>query len=363
MPRPTQITINLSALSQNAALTRTLAAGRKVMATVKADAYGHGARQVCDVLTPWVDAFAVAITEEAVALRDAGVSKPILVLEGPFDREDVEQITRYNLWSVIHSLHQVSLLNGSRQANSLTLWLKVDTGMHRLGIAPDRLPELVATLANEGHHPVTLMSHLAFAEQPESSVNQQQNTCWNDLLAGLGPYLASSLMNSAAITQQLALANDWLRPGYMLYGGQPSVHSRTLPLQPVMRLTSQVMALRRIPRGDSVGYGGRWVAQRDSQIATIAVGYADGYPRNLGNGTPVWIADRECPLVGRVSMDMITVDVTDHPHVHIGSEAELWGEHVAIDRLAELADTIGYELMARLPQRVIRRWHYTTENT
>ncbi len=354
MPRPTCVSIDLDALRHNAQIARRLSEGKRLMACVKADAYGHGAIPCAKTLSPWVDAFAVAHVEEAENLREAGIEQPILVLEGPFDVADAQKIEELALWTAVHSEHQLPWLVEHLTPATSNVWLKLDTGMHRLGIGAEALPVVWSQLTEAGFQDTVLMTHLAFAEQGDSALTQYQKSQWRAALEAL-PSPTASALNSAAIVGELPMSGDWVRPGYMLYGGQSCTHPVT-DLRPVMTLSSEIMAIRHIPQGDSVGYGGRWIAPRPSHIATVPVGYGDGYPRHATNGAPVWVDGYECPLVGRVSMDMVTVDITDHPNATIGSAVELWGEHISIDRLAQAADTIGYTLMTQISSRPARRW-------
>ena len=352
MPRPSLVRIDLDALAHNAILTRQLAGHRKIMAAVKADAYGHGAIACARILNPHVDALAVAFVEEAVILRAAGINVPILVLDGPFDDNDVAQMRQHNLWTVVHNFTQINLLRDAQLDDLPPIWLKLDTGMHRLGLAPQEFAQALSALHQLGAVDITLMSHLASAETAGDHVSQRQLQRWQKAIMQFdGP---TSLGNSAALINNLERDTDWLRPGYMLYGGNPKGVGETLGLRPVMYFESRIMALRDITVGEIVGYGGRWRAQRNSRIATIPVGYADGYPRHAKDGTPVAIAGAIAPLAGCVSMDMLTVDVTDLDDVHIGDLVTLWGASPGLDAVATHADTIGYELSCRMPNRLPR---------
>ena len=357
MPRPTHITINLGALKHNARVARSLSDDKKMMAAVKANAYGHGLSACAHALAPVMDAFAVAVCEEATELREMGIKQPILILEGPFDLDDCHTIIKNKCWTVIHSFEQIELLEGlsasDKRALADSVWLKLDTGMHRLGIAISDITTALSRLRSLGIDTPTLVTHLANAERQDSSLNLEQLKKCREVTQGLS--MPTSLLNSAGLIHHLSSECDWHRLGYMLYGGSAAARMDITPLLPVMAMNSEVMALRSIPAGDSVGYGGRWTAERDSMIATIAVGYGDGYPRTARNGTPVYIDGQICPLVGRVSMDMITVDVTDHASVRVGSAAQLWGDKVSVDTVAEHAQTIGYELLTRLPDRTPRQ--------
>lgn len=355
MPRPTKITIDLTALRHNARCTATMAGSAKLMAAVKADAYGHGLLPCSEALSSIVDGFAVAVCEEAVVLREAGINLPILVLEGPFDGEDVLALGQYDLMSVVHAPHQLDLLEKSGTQNLPSLWIKVDTGMHRLGFDPGELPKIVAELQGQGARPVVITSHFADGENPDSALTVRQQARWQSVHQPTAS-ATGSLANSAGLINRLAPSSEWVRPGIMLYGAAHAKPADAETLRPVMSLTSQVMALRAVPAGESVGYGGRWMTTRASRIATIPVGYGDGYPRSATDGTPVRVGNRICPVAGRVSMDMITVDVTDHPDCEIGTPVELWGQHLLVNEVAQYADTIGYELLTRLTGRTPRNW-------
>jgi len=371
MPRPTFVTIDLAALTENARLIRSLAGSSQVMAAVKANAYGHGMTLCAKTLEPMVDAFAVAFCEEATQLRVAGIRKPILILEGPFDLQDMIEIANLDCWPVVHSVEQITLLETAISQRKCEptqiIWLKVDTGMHRLGISPEEVSSATDKLQQLGITDIRLLSHLAHAEAPDASLTQRQLQRWTIAADNFGGQV--SLKNSAGLItiadtpRQLQNA-EWIRPGYMLYGGAIDaryIESSTnndrvthIDTHAVMELCSRIMAIRTISEGETVGYGGRWTATRSSRIATTPVGYGDGYPRTAENGTPVIIEGVRCPLVGRVSMDMITVDVTACTQATIGSPVQLWGPQLSVDEIARHANTIGYELLTRLSERVPR---------
>lgn len=353
MARPTRVLIDLDALDHNARVIRALARRRRLMAVIKANAYGHGMVDCARVLASHVDAFAVAFLEEAVALRAGGITTPVLVLEGPLSEAEVLDFTQLDLWPAIHANEQLHWFENAPQRAITGLWLKADTGMHRLGIDLDDMPAAIerATTLTAGN--VTLMSHLADAAMPESLLSQRQLARWQSLVDRYD--LETSLLNSASTLVQSTGDSDWLRPGYLFYGGHPDGLGEVLDLQPVMRLESRVIAIRDIAQGETVGYGGRWRAERDSRIATIPIGYADGYPRAARDGTPVLVGGHVVSLAGRVSMDMITVDITDRPDIDIGADVVLWGDRPTVDDIADAADTIGYELASQVTQRVRRR--------
>lgn len=351
MPRSTRIDIDLGAIKHNATVMRAAAGDKHVMAVVKADAYGHGAAPVATHIEEAVDALAVALTEEAVTLREAGVTKPILVLEGPHCAEDLALCVHLNLWPALHRADQLDWCHGLTK-NPDRVWLKIDTGMHRLGFQRTEVQEIMARLRTEGIQDVIAMSHLAAAETPDLTLSAQQMTAWDETIEGWDG--DASLHNSAATRLNITARSEWVRIGYALYGGQIEGIDVDARLKPAMTLSSSVLATRRVASGESVGYGGRWVAARDSIIATVPIGYGDGYPWAAADGTPVAVGDDIAPLAGRVSMDMITIDVTDCAEVAPNTPVTLWGEHPHIDTVARHSGTIGYELMTRLTQRTPR---------
>lgn len=357
MPRPSHFKIDLDALDHNASELSRLVGHRKKMAVVKANAYGHGAVACAGALEKWVDAFAVAITEEAIELREAGIVKPILVLQGPHSSDDLDAIVRYALCPAISNHQQLEWLRKLTD-NLDQVWLKVDTGMHRLGFDPSEVADVRATLNALGTQDITLMSHLADAEDINSALTHRQTTRWKDLL-GISQDTVNfkqnaSLSNSASTVGALAHEESWVRLGYSLYGGSLIALPQGFKLKSVMTFTSKVAAIRWIEPGETVGYGGRWVAQRRSRIATIPVGYGDGYPRGATDGTPIGTPYGTMPLAGKVSMDMITADITDMPDIDFGTEVTLWGQLPRVDDVAAHCDTIGYELCTRVTERTPR---------
>ena len=369
MPRPSLFAIDLDALMHNVGELNRLAGQRQTMAVVKANAYGHGAIACAKALEARVDAFAVAITEEAIVLRQAGVTTPILVLQGPHCAEDFQSMAEHRLWPAISNQQQLHWLRTHCESASATgnnlddLWLKVDTGMHRLGFAPSEVTEVEALLKTLGTQRVTLMSHLADAENTESPLTNRQIARWKEISNGHSRRVSdgkqTSFSNSASTLSDLSPEETWVRLGYSLYGGSLYGGSMTevpagLDLRPVMTFSSRVSAVRWIEPGESVGYGGRWVATRKSRIATIPVGYGDGYPRSATDGTPIGTPFGIVPMVGRVSMDMITVDITDRPEVEMGTEVTMWGKSPSIDEVAAHCNTIGYELCTRVTERTPR---------
>ena len=314
---------------------------------VKANGYGFGAADVARRL-PSAPGFAVACLEEAISLREAGINQPILLLEGPFEPAEWYEIGAYQLDAVVHRPEQLEWISALRTRSWAGIWLKVDTGMHRLGMTETEARGLVDQVNQMAVKRRVWMTHFACADDVQSELPMTQAPeNW-----------ALSLNNSAAGLTRKQLPDNWSRAGIALYGGSP-IREKTasaLDLRPVQSLRSKVVAIRAVPPGESVGYGARWTASRDSVIATIPGGYADGYLRSMPDGTPVSVAGGQVPLAGCVSMDRITVDITDRPDIDVGAEVELWGEQISVDEVARKADTIAYELFCNLAPRVARVW-------
>jgi alanine racemase len=332
---------------------RELAPGCRVLAVTKANAYGHGLVTVAEALAG-ADAFGVARLEEAVELRAAGCRGRIVLLEGLRDADELAAAARHALEPFVHQERQVALLEGWRGPHIFRVWLKIDSGMHRLGFAPAAAQAVAARLAGCGFvaQPVALVTHLAEAERVELPATRAQIDAFTAATAGLAG--ERSIANSAGLVAWPAARADWVRPGIMLYGISP-FPERTgveLGLAPVMTFETDVIALRDIAAGERVGYGGTWVAPRKARIAVAAVGYGDGYPRSAGNGTPVAIEGAKAAVAGRPSMDMLTIDVTDLPRVAVGDRVQLWGPAVPVERVAAGAGTIAYELTCRVGRRV-----------
>jgi alanine racemase len=345
--------IDRSALRENLRRIRLAAPGSRVMAVVKANAYGHGLVPVAQALDD-SDGFAVARIEEAIALREAGVRGTILLLEGVFDAEQLEAAARHALDVVVHESLQLALLRAAPSDCRFVVWLKIDTGMNRLGFRPEAFEAALAQLHSLGPQVagIHVLTHFARADDPADPMTRDQTARFLRLAAGRG--LPLSLANSAALLSLPESRADWVRPGLALYGVSPfpGRTAASLGLVPVMNLETRVIAQRTVPRGETVGYGGSWRAPRDSRIAIIAAGYGDGLPWNLQSGTPFLVGGHRLPLVGRVSMDMIAVDATDAPPFDIGSTVLLWGRGLPVEDVAAAARTIPYELLCAVSQRV-----------
>lgn len=350
MHRRTSATIDLSAIRDNFALACAQAPASRTLAVIKANAYGHGLLEVAATLQGVAHAFAVATLDEAVVLRAAGVDKDVLVLEGVNSADGYREAEADGLTLAINSREQYELALKSRAR----AWVKVDTGMHRLGIQPGELAEVLAGLRKASVEVQAVCTHLACADDLDGAATGNQLDAFRACTEGCG--LPLSIANSAGILGWPATHAEWNRPGIMLYGASPFAGdvAAAAPLRPAMTFAAEIIALRDIPAGDSVGYGGRWTAGRPSRIATLAAGYADGYPRHAPDGTPTFVNGRVAPVAGTVSMDMITIDVTDHPHVAVGDSVELWGSNVPVNDVATRCGTISYELLTRVSSRVPR---------
>jgi alanine racemase len=361
--RATKATVRLGAIGQNLKTVMTLAPGCKVLPVIKANAYGHGAIAVARKLESFrssqVPAFAVAFMDEAVRLRDAGIERPILVLQGCSEPGDVVEAAARDFCLMLHHPDQVERVRRSKTRQPVKVWLKVDTGMRRLGLNVADLDLAVSTLAASANvKPGTVLcSHLACADELDSPVTKQQIERLKSLV--LNYQLAWSLANSAGIIGWPQSHGDWVRPGYMLYGNNPMKrdflnegHQEQLPkLIPAMTMTAEIIAIRKVMAGEGVGYGHDWVASEPTTVGVVSIGYADGYPRHARSGTPVWVNGQRAAVAGRVSMDMITIDLAGIKPVAVGDEVELWGQNLNVDEVAAHAGTIGYEILAGLSGR------------
>lgn len=356
--------VRASALRSNFQAVRAAAPGSRVMAVVKANAYGHGLVDVARTLAD-ADAFAVARLEEAVQLRDAGIPGRIVVLGGFVTAEEVGIAGALRLDLVVHSDEQVTLLVSMMKSRRTDIWLKVDTGMGRLGLEPQAVGRARQQLESwlNGAGTLRLLTHLASAEQPHNSATREQMEIFRRLAPG---WRGVSVANSAAILQwrdecltgiQAVTDEVWVRPGLMLYGVSPlpGRSASSLGLRPAMSFESRLIAVKGLPRGRRVGYGGDWVATRDSVIGVAAAGYADGYPWHIAGSTPVMLHGVRVPVIGRVSMDMISVDLTGHPGARAGDRLVLWGDDPPVEQVAACAGTIPYALLAGMSPRVLRQ--------
>jgi alanine racemase len=349
MSRPIQARIDLPALKSNLRVVRRLASSR-IMAVIKANAYGHGLLRAAEALNE-AEGFALLDVRDAIALREAGFRQTILLLEGFFSADELPLLAEYELSTVIHSPQQLAMLDAYPRRNTLPVWIKINTGMNRLGFAPEQVPAAMEKLKS---HPaiseVTLMTHFAHADEPEGVAEQLER--FKGLTAA---YRAPrSLANSAALLRYPATHSEWVRPGIMLYGASPfaDTSAQQLGLQPVMTLTSEIISVRELKAGDRVGYAGLFRADKTMRIGTVACGYADGYPRHAPTGTPILVNGKRTRTLGRVSMDMLAVDLSEMPDAGIGSPVTLWGNGMPVEEVAAAAGTISYELTCALTARV-----------
>jgi alanine racemase len=348
--------IDLQALQHNVLQIRRLAPHSQIIAMVKADAYGHGLLQITQALSS-VESFGVARLEEALQLRSAGVVKPIVVFNSVPSVKALKLISHYQLTLVLHSLEQLELLEQATLAAPVPVWLKIDTGLHRLGIAEQQAAAVYQRLfhCRNVQQPIGLLSHFSRADDPTAEVTLQQIAQFDGFAQGK-PGL-QSLASSCAILRWPQSHRDCVRPGLLLYGISPlpDVTARELGLRPVMTLKSQLLAVREHPAGAPVGYGAQWHSPRATKLGVVALGYGDGYPRDAPSGTPLLVNGRRVPLVGRVSMDLLTVDLGPNATERSGAEVIAWGAALPVETVAQHLKISPYELVTRLTGRVIKR--------
>lgn len=358
MPRPTKIEIDLSALERNLKVVRSYAQTQKIACCVKANAYGHDMVQVAKQLSKSVDALAVASIEEAIELRRSSISVPILLLEGVFSPSELGLVAELDLWIVIHNQRQLDWLLATENPKLKTdVWLKIDTGMHRLGFMPEQIASVLNQLEhNSSVSNTRLMTHFACADELDNKFTDQQTSSFFDIANKTT--LESSLSNSAAIITHPNTHADWVRPGFMLYGLSPfgQNHPSASQLEPVMSFTTEIIDIKTIQQGEGVGYNHSWRAEKDTDIAVLAVGYGDGYPRNTKNGAPVWVNGHIAKTIGHIAMDMMMVDISHIEAVKVGGAVELWGKNLSANEVATYSGYSPYELLTRMPQRVTRQF-------
>jgi alanine racemase len=354
MLNTTRALIDLSAIRHNLGVVRSLCPHSRIMAMVKADAYGHGLLPVAQALAN-ADGLAVARLEEALQLRRAGIAQRVLLLGSLLDEDDLRLCSQQQIDVTAHDLATVDRIAAVTVDAPLRVWLKLDSGMHRLGLAPAEFRVADQRLRSRpGVVELVHMMHFSSADDLDSTATPAQLDNFaqshGDSAAG------TSLANSAALIARPPCRTDWVRPGIMLYGENPLAATHPLPLRPAMSLRARIVALRTIGIGESVGYSCTWTSTRPSRIATVGIGYGDGYSRHARSGTPVWVDGRQAPLVGRVSMDSLAVDITDCGSVAVGDEVILWGPELSASIVAQYAGTISYELFTALSTRVPREY-------
>lgn len=350
MTRPIHALIHTEALVNNLLVVRQAAPAAKILAVIKADAYGHGLLRVAKALEE-ADGYAVLSVDEGLRLREAGFAQPIVILEGVFEEAELAEVSERQLTIVVHTQEQIAWLQRLWSPVRIDVLLKLNTGMNRLGFCANAFPAALAALrACNVVGRITLMTHFANADEPTGI--DAQHAVFNALNGDYG--LPVCLANSAAILRYPATHGDWVRPGIMLYGASPFADQSAamLGLLPAMTLVSQIIAVQIVAAGAGVGYGASYVAERAMRVGVVACGYADGYPRHAGTGTPVLVAGQRTRLLGRVSMDMLHVDLSDIPQAGIGSTVTLWGQGLPVEEIARAAGTISYELLTARAARV-----------
>jgi alanine racemase len=351
MPRPIRATISAAALSHNLMVAKAHASGAKVWAVIKANAYGHGLERAARAFE-LADGLAVLDFQEAARLRVAGIGKPVLMLEGIFKPVDVPLLAKYSLTPVIHNPEQVEMLRTADLGAETDVYLKVNSGMNRLGFTVDSVrPAYNALRMHPQVRTITLMTHFADAD---GSVGIKSQMDWFEEIVRPFDVKSRSLANSAALMRFPEARGDWVRPGIMLYGCSPFLDksAESLGLKPAMTLTSEIIATQHLNKGERVGYGFSYEAVGELTIGIVACGYADGYPRHAPSGTPVLVNGKRARTVGRVAMDMMAVDIGDIPEAYIGTPVTLWGEGLSADEVGAAAGTISYELLTKLTARV-----------
>lgn len=355
MTRPTHVYIDEKALLHNVQRVKACAPGCKIIAMVKANAYGCGLSSVLPVLDGQVDAFGVASLDEALTLRALGNQNECILVQGVFNADELPLVAKHGLQCVVHHQRQLTWILTTPLAKKIKVWVKVDTGMHRLGFDPIEVNDVMQALQNCPwiDSEIGLMTHLACADEPNHPDNQAQLQKFNDL-PDFGVNIVRSVANSAAIMALSEMHADVVRPGIMLYGVSPFSNQigADLGLIPVMRFESAVSSIHHYPPYARIGYSGTWHSDKPSIIGIVPVGYGDGYPRHIEAGTSVWVNGFMAPVVGRVSMDMLTIDLTDCSRVNVGDRVELWGQHVPVEKIAKSAGTIPYELLCQVTERV-----------
>ncbi|CAI2008562.1 alanine racemase [Serratia liquefaciens] len=345
--------IDRRALRHNLQQVRRQAPQSRLIAVVKANAYGHGLLETAHTLQD-ADCYGVARIGEALKLRSGGIVKPILMLEGFFSAEDLPVLVANNIETAVHSIEQLEALEQATLARPVPVWMKLDTGMHRLGVRPEHAEAFYQRLSacRNVVQPVNIMSHFSRADEPSSDATLKQMQCFEQFARGK-PGQRSIAASGGTLLWPDA-HNDWVRPGIILYGVSPmeDTNGSQFDLQPAMTLKSNLIAVREHKAGESVGYGGTWVSEGDTRLGVVAMGYGDGYPRSAPSGTPVWLNGREVPIVGRVSMDMMSVDLGPNATDKVGDEVVLWGRELPVERIAECTGISAYELITKLTQRV-----------
>jgi len=353
--RPAKALVSASALQHNFRQVRNYAPLAQTLAVIKANGYGHGLAWTTKNL-PEADGYAVASVEDGAILRDAGITKTIVLLQGFFHADELSEMSRLKLDSVVHHWSQLwDFEHVTGLSQPIDVWVKIDTGMHRIGFPPEAASEVVQRLKvcmNAGR--VRVMSHFPTADNRFDAQTPAQVEQFDKLTHNLN--IERSLANSSGVVNWPSSHYEWVRPGIMLYGVSPMIgqSAADLNLKPVMTLSSELIAVNARKKGDAIGYGGDWVCPDDMPVGVVAIGYGDGYPRHAPPGTPVLLHGERVPIIGRVSMDMVTVDLRGHPDARVGDPVVLWGEGLPVEEIAQRSGTIAYELLCCVTGRVPR---------
>ncbi|WP_100623100.1 alanine racemase [Candidatus Coxiella mudrowiae] len=346
-------TIDLQALKHNLSRIKEIAPQSFVLAMIKSNGYGHGLVRVAKTLL-LVNAFGVACIDEALILRENRIVTPIVVMRGFIDEKELKKFIHYNLVAVIYHSHQLNLLEKNKVSSPLQVWLKIDTGMHRLGFPLEKVSSAYDRLSAcpSVQKPIGLMTHLADADNKDRSFTEWQINQFREIVKDRD--VPKSVVNSAGVLSYSTAFLDWIRPGIMLYGVSPFSWETGVKrnLKPVMTLSARIIAIKNCRPGEVVGYGCTWRSSENTSIGIVGIGYGDGYPRHAPCGTPTLLHGKICPLIGRVSMDMIAIDLRHESEVKIGDEVVLWGNGLPVEQIAEQAGTISYELLCKITQRV-----------
>lgn len=349
----TKAIIDLSACKHNLSIAKQSAPNSKCIAIIKANGYGHGMVEIAKALTD-ADAFGVARINEALRLREAGITIPILLLEGFCSQSELNLVCENNIDSVIHNEEQLQLLEQSN-SNPINVVLKIDSGMHRLGFDPADVINVIKRLeqCSNVNKPFKLMTHFANADDKQDDKTLKQIDVFFQSIETLSDN-ETSIANSAGILGWPQSHSVWNRPGIMLYGVSPfiDISANIHNLKPVMTLSSKLISIKKIKKGESIGYGGMYVCEKDMKVGVVAIGYGDGYPRHAKTGTPVLVKGKRCSLLGRVSMDMICVGLNEQDEAKVNDDVVLWGEGLPIEEIAECSNTIAYELLCGVTKRV-----------
>lgn len=354
MSRPTKIYCDAKALLHNLNIVHSHAPNQKVMAIVKADAYGCRIENIVPILEGRVDAFGVASIEEALLIRHLGSDTPCVLLSGFFSTDEIPLIASQGFQCVIHSKEQMTALLATPLHKKIAVWIKIDTGMHRLGFLPQEIQDIISRLSECSwvEEEIGLMTHFSCTDEKGGGSRQLQLETFNAIPLPAGKF-RKSFANSAAVLSMQASHADVIRPGIMLYGVSPFADKigHDLGLIPVMRFVSKISAIHYFPPHSKIGYGGSWSSDKPTIIGVVPAGYADGYPRSIAVNTPTWVCQSMAPIVGIVSMDMITIDLTNCPGAKVGSDVELWGTSIPVEHIAKSAGTIAYELLSKITDR------------